>query len=321
MKLYFFTYIVLLFFCLFCFKISLAQTDTLSPAAVSYTSDGFIYKTDDGYVTGTNSRNDLCKAQEFVVIEDSGYYVQGALFWFGKKTIIGNDTGQIRLTMWNMDGIAGASDPNPGAIFPLSVLNFKKVSLHSIDTSSVNNMNNYHVAMFNEPIYVFQNYILGFDIGLNGDDTLVIMSSENGTGNQNKSVWQLQLNARWEPIDDNWFIPETQQPFDIELFIFPIVTYNNSNTEKIINNAELQMPNPFFVSQDWLTLNLKSTFDVSIEIISLNGQVICKNSYGKLPAGMHKLKLPLIVNNNSATVLVSVNLNSERIIKKIILQK
>jgi hypothetical protein len=266
-----------------------APTDTLWPGNAGPASTFvMIADSNGGYVLGTNSYHDVCKAQAFRV--DTGYIVEGAMFWFGCKKVLTGDS--VRFVLWKMDSLqgytmAGDEQPSPGTELA-SVMS----CMNDVDTASL--LQNAFVVMFPAPVTISEDYLLGFDMSGLTTDSIGLMSTSNGEGGGNELVWEKwSLNGTWHTLQSSgWGFPAL---LDIDAMILPIVDMSSAGTGEVlhINSLSCQIwPNP---AKEGFFIKLK------VQLASDNNTICLTDGQGRtlrslrsfsLTAGEHEVYLP-----------------------------
>jgi hypothetical protein len=260
--------------------------DTLWPGN-SLSASNFVLIADSlgGYVIGTNSYHDICKGQQFKV--DSGYIIDGAIYWFGTKKIVGG--GNLKFIVWRMDSLdgytmAGENEPSPG-----TELGYITVSINEVDTSSL--LDSTYVVTFPSAIPVIDDYVIGFDMSGLLNDTIGLISTSNGDGNGNELVWEKwYLNNSWHTLQaSGWGNPT---PLDVDAMILPIVDLSSFgiNQAPEINGLRCTaFPMP---SVAGFTLNIEvqkaSTYN-QVEIIDMTGKNILRLDAGSYTEGQNSV--------------------------------
>jgi hypothetical protein len=176
-----------------------------------------------GFLTGTNSRDDLSFADKFNF--NSGKQVNGALYDFAyAKT---NNAGIVLARVWDTTG------PNAS---PGNVIAQKSVSLLEIE----NDINNFQLTQvdFDNPPYINSPFYVGFTMVNAAGDSIAIYTNQADSVNTN-TAWL-------QNTDSDWFTFENQMTYEIKLSIAvkPIIC-NPVGIEDILKKPESKVfPNP-----------------------------------------------------------------------------
>lgn len=292
-------------------QINKIPTDTLEPLYWAAASGYTIYSNQDGgYVVGVNSYGDLAKAQEYWV--NDPYNLEGVMIWFGAKEVISPD-GEIKFSVWNMDGTTGWTTMGDGdQPCPGTVLVSEAVTTANVDTSS--SSTNAFVHMFTAPMWVSGDYAIGADFSNAKADTIGIVSSVDGDGNQGQLTWEQWSDGRWFTMLYAW-------PLDFEFGIFPIVDISSGLVENgsFINGIKLQSyPNP---AVDYVTVSyeISNPSNVSLQIYSMTGQLVKTVEAGHMAAGVHNMDLN-VSDLSKGTYVYSLVAGSNRLTKRMIIE-
>jgi hypothetical protein len=258
-----------------------AVSDTLWPGQSSSSSD-FVILPDSagGYVIGTNTYRDLCKAQQFKV--DSGYIVEGAIFWFARKTVVTNDS--LRFVIWKMDSTEGITSAGSQQKCPGTELAVVKASMQDVDTSS--SLSQAFVVWFDAPLAVYEDYAIGFDMSALQGDSVALWSTSNGSGGGAELVWEKwRTDSNWRTLQAaGWGFPAY---LDVDAMILPLVDMSSAGISDHANpgfSCQLHC-NPVNTS-----LVIKLTFSAdarnnTVRILDQQGKLLMQDHVSHWPAG------------------------------------
>ena len=259
-----------------------APTDTLWPGnAAPASAFEVLADSNGGYILGTNSYDDLCKAQRFVV--DSGYIVEGAIFWFARKTVVNNDS--LRLVIWKMDSTEGITSAGSQQKCPGTELAVVKASVQDVDTSS--SLGQAYVVWFDAPLAVYEDYAIGFDMSSLQGDSIALWSTSNGSGGGAELVWEKwRTDSNWRTLQAaGWGFPAY---LDVDAMILPLVDMSSAGISDQVNpgfSCQL-LGNPVNTS-----LVIKLTFSAdarnnTVRILDQQGKLLMQDHVSHWPAGV-----------------------------------
>lgn len=185
-----------------------------------------------GYIAGSNSFDDLAKAQAFAALQQPAE-ISGIVFWSAAKV---DDGGTVSAKLYALDGsgtdLGGATNAAPG-----TVLATGSKTLQRVDTAGFFNR-----IDFTNPYLVSTEFAVGLDFsGFSGDDEIGIVTNVDGDANGADMAWEKWSNGAWHSMNEAW-TSQTQADFD--LAIFPVVcTQNITGLEQAELNFGLY-PNP-----------------------------------------------------------------------------
>jgi len=258
--------------------------DTLQPGNLpNVTTPEFVMLTSDngGYILGTNGWNDKCKCEQFKV--SYHYKIEGAIYWFGFKSII--DTGLVQFGVWNMDGTTGTTHDTTNQTCPGTLFVSVTDTTTRIDTTSNSDLKHAYIAMFPLPVLVSSDYCIGFDMSKIKSDSIALVSTKSGEGGNKELVWE-----QWS-TDNKWYTLQGAQwdngTLDVDAMILPII----DNTIGMVENGDFfsgmklsqSYPNP---GQDECTISyefLTPPAAASLEILDQSGKRVYFNQ--NVPAG------------------------------------
>lgn len=209
-----------------------ATCDTISNYGSS--STGALYNPNDvgsagtGYISGTNSYNDVAKADKYSNYP-AGYRVNGAYLGFAYAYATnGNNTITVRV--WNSSGTGGT----PGTVLASQTLNFSTI---------VNNINAQQASYvsFATPVVVSGPYYLGIEFNPTSGDTIALITNLDG---------QTMPGTAWEKWSDNSWHNYNESPaswgVDVAHFIFPVMcsTSITVQEEQPVSSKFSVFPNP-----------------------------------------------------------------------------
>lgn len=241
-------------------------TDTLIPFGIANRDSLTVYPSDNvGYITGVNGYGDMAIAQQYPVVD--AYYVEGFLIYFGVKDVVGA-ADNLDAVMWDID--QGEPDVEMARI--------------TLNVGSDVTTAGYTSIDFADSIVVDNDYFLGVDLSTLTDDTLAVVSSNDGS-TTNRYAWVQFSDGSWSTIDEAW-----SDNMDIALVILAVVDQSTMdiNEQSFINGIKMETyPNPAsdVVNMDY---QLENASDVTIKILDVTGKVVQTEELGQKEAGQHK---------------------------------
>lgn len=284
-----------------------AVTDTLAPLGILNASAYRLFNsTGGGYVCGNNGYGDVAKGQQFLV--NQGYKIEGVLIWVGAKEINGS-AGTLNVTLNQLNGTAtttAGTGEGPGTVF-----NTTSLSMSLIDTSTT--FGTFATFMFPNASTVLQDYCVVFDMMQLGDDTIGVVSCEDGDAQGAELTFD-----KWS--DNSWhtFLEPNNWAMDIDMAIFPLVDLSTAgiNEGNFVNGIKMDqnMPNPVF-DQTEIRFEIESTADVKLFVTDINGRIVRVIEAGQLDAGLHNISLDL-GDLSSGTYFYSIQAGKNRLSKR-----
>jgi hypothetical protein len=210
-----------------------------------------------GYVSGTNSYKDLSKAEKFFSGSyTSGYQLAGGIFYFA-KSVDGNDSSQMKISVWDDDGTGG---------YPKTLLGSQNAYVKDFNSDST-----YTQLMFAQPIPVQGNFYFGLD-GFVYDspqsDTVALYSSSKNVFTN--TAYEMWIDSSWHAFNEpnNW-------NFKSRFFIAAILCNTDVGEYEIVNTTDepVFFPNP---AKDNLYINLgKSNLSYNeIKLMDASGRLV-----------------------------------------------
>lgn len=239
-----------------------------------------------GFIFGNNGYGDLAKAQTFAHTES--HVLRGALLRFGSVTYgSGNPDSKIRVNVYANNGV-GRTTNGMVVSAPDSVLAFKDVPFGSLPADG----SLFMVDLSDSSLAFFGMFSIGIDMTmLAAGDTIGLMSTTDGDGENRQAVWELEANGEWITV-----LTAFSWELDLDLAIFPLVDTNDplSVSEKITEAAIF--PNP---SAGPLALTLGSNAQWHVQLIGVDGRTTqTLDFYGEkttfdisdLPSGVYVIR-------------------------------
>ncbi len=301
-------------------NISKTPTDTLDPGnSMNATGYVLIGCQDGGYVLGTNSYGDYAKAEQFIVTPSSSYKIEGAIYWVGAKKIeIAGSPNTVDFTVWDMNGTNGTTTAGSGQQCPNTVLASVTMSMGDVDTSST--LSNAQIIMFTSPILVTSDYAIGIDVQNTYNDTIGMVSTQDGDGGGYELCWEKWNDGNWYTLQGGGWGGGT---LDIDMMVLPIVDMNTGNIDDnyfIFGMKMTAYPNPAR-NETTIAYELeKDANNVVIEILNANGKLVNKIEQGVQNKGVHSTNIDLSDLSNG-NYFISLNSNGQKLIKRIIIVK
>jgi len=179
--------------------------------------------TSSGYLTGTNSNDDISFAEKFST--NSGKQVNGLLLDFSRAST--TSAGIVLVRVWDATGVNGS---------PGTVIAQKSVSLQAI----ANQISNFQLTQvdFDSPPYVNGNFYVGFSILEALGDSIAVFTNQDDILNTN-TAWLQDSSNQWLPFEDT-----LAYGIKISLAIKAIIC-NHVGIEEIMEGpSSLAFPNP-----------------------------------------------------------------------------
>jgi len=267
---------------------SVINGDTVYPGNILNAQNFLLYELtgDSGFIVGTNLYGDIAKAQQFEIESGSaGYEIKGGIFWFAYKNSSGG--GDLKLSVWNMDGNTGITTAGENQTCPQSLLIEKSVPITDIDTSS--QLSLAHVQMFDTSVAVSSDYVMGIEMSdLAANDEIALVTSEDGEGNNFELSWEQWNNGQWASILAIYGA-------DFDIAIFPLLSSQAANVKDgnfIFGMKLSQAKRSFSRKCDKIEFELETnTKSVELEIYDIIGNRLIYKSLGSLPSGKHSVLL------------------------------
>ena len=271
---------------------SITQGDTVYPGNILNASGFTMYTVNDqdgqyaGYLTGVNAFQDQAKAQHFIV-NDEGYKIKGAMYWFGNKYVDGN--GNLKFNLWDMDGTNGTSTEGEGnQTCPGTVLASKELAIADVDTAAY--LSDSHVQLFDSAIEVTNDYAMGIDIeGLySNNDTIALVTSLDGDGNNMELSWEQWSDGTWKTLMYSY------GNLDVDIAIFPLLASEAANVPdgNFIFGMKMSSSQKS-IKSDAIIIDYeleKASSQVILEIYDILGNQLYHHKLGTKKAGTHTAK-------------------------------
>lgn len=220
-----------------------------------------------GFASGNSGYGEKDKIQEFEVLPDSNYVLEGCLFWFGYKHVESQpgDSSAVILKLYDMDSSALINGISRRV--PKTLLDTQTVLLEDLDTSSV-----FQMAitpwLFSSRL-VARNYSFGIDLNkLYFKDTVALYTTRDDEVDKQGLSWEFWQGG-WNTLFNNWGL-------NINLAVFPLVDLSNVGVGAIpgISSSGIRIypnPAPEYVSLAWKPV---SHGTASITLMAVDGRII-----------------------------------------------
>jgi hypothetical protein len=240
-----------------------------------------------GYIFGKNGYGDKAKAQTFAHTES--HVLRGALMQFGAVTYSsGNQESKIRVTVFANNGI-GRTTNGMVVNAPDSVLAFKDVPVSALPTDG----SLFEVDLSDSSLAFFGMFSIGIDLTMLADgDTVALLSTTDGDGENRQAVWELEANGEWITV-----LTAFSWELDVDLAIFPLVDVNDPlNVPDLTVDARL-FPNP---TSAIVTLELGTHSNWHTQLMGMDGRITSTLDFtgeratldlSELPSGIYVLRV------------------------------
>jgi hypothetical protein len=272
-----------------------SSIDTIGPGA-AFSAPVLYNSTNGGYVVGNNGYGDKQKVQIFYPTDVSfvpvPYTIQGALYWFGGKTVAGTP-GNVKLRVYKIDGV-GHTNLAMSAC-PNTTIVSDNVSMATVDTAlTLANISAYTFSTAAPQTTLnpdgYYSVGVGFDLtGLNVamGDTIGLVSSTDGDvdGAFPAASWEQWSTNEWFSFenDSNWNL-------SIDLAIFPI-GFNTASAqeETFLSGVSVSAVSPFTGAGQFTYHLLNNAQKASINIIDMRGSILYTKELSNVAAGKYIL--------------------------------
>lgn len=271
----------------FCVPSAPDNCSTVSDPFESNASGFALYPNNNGgYISGSNSFDDLAKAQSFSAPQQPSE-VAGIVFWTAAKV---DDGGTLIANLYSLDGagtdLGGATNSAPG-----TVLATESRTLQRVDTAGFLNR-----IEFSNPQIVSSSFAVGLDFSsFSGDDELGIVTNADGDANGADLAWEQWSDENWYSMNNAW---NSQNEGDFDLAIFPILCPQNvtgMDEEVVVFNL---FPNPnngqFTLLNSNVLEGTMRVFDVlgkQIEQQQINGHQVVEVDLRNNEPGIYLVKV------------------------------
>lgn len=240
-----------------------------------------------GYIFGKNGYGDRAKAQTFAHTES--HVLRAALMQFGTVTFSSGDPeSKLRVYVYANNGI-GRTTNGMVVNAPDSVLAFKDVPMSSLPTDG----GLFEVDLSDSSLAFFGMFSIGIDLTMLAEgDTVALMSTTDGDGENRQAVWELEANGEWITV-----LTAFSWELDVDLAIFPLVDVNDPlNVPDLAVDARL-FPNP---TKDLLTLHIGFRSHWQAQLMGMDGRIMKTFSFtddkatvdmSELPSGVYVLRV------------------------------
>jgi len=287
--------------------------------------------TNGGYVGGVNLSELDYWAQCYYL--DEGVQATGILAWVGVKDNISGSNSSILTTKLyytaDDEAIIG-EDQNEQNIYGMgpnyysgSPLATKSVTINDLDTTSYADPSLWQYFEFDAPVYVNNNFCIVADFStlrLNSDTAALVWDAiGNGLGMGLSQVSKDPTQYYWYACN-YYFSFGSGGTLDANLSLFLIVEKGSDvNSNSYFQGMQLTFPNITRDPELVLQFALQNASNTSIEIISINGQVVKSENLGMMSSGSHHTIMN-ISDLQPGMYLVSLNSQGSRLIKKLVIE-
>jgi len=265
----------------------------------------------NGYVTGTNSYNDLAFAERYNINgPDSSVMVLGLLAEFAGK--VNPASGKmVTFTIWDDLGTSQIISLNTSYNgFPGNILDTLSAGITGLGIGAT--VDTFKKFMFAAPGHSLSSFFAGYSINYNfstlDGDTIGLVCSKNGyrmggsfTTNQvindfGDTLYDTIINVQNATMesDNNWYDNYTQNDSIYNnLAIFPIVVIAPTGINSITRNNLTffgNYPNPACDNTN-IKFSLAGSADVTLQIMDMNGSILNSIKQNSLTSGIHLIPL------------------------------
>jgi hypothetical protein len=280
-----------------------AVNDTLWPGDFATGTPTLIGSSNGGFVTGNNGYGDLGKGQQFVISNTMS--IEGALLFFGAKQ--DGAGSSLSVDLMDLTGTTGTTSAGADQACPGAVLASASVAMADVDTTGFTEVSF-------TPTSVSSDFYVGIEMsGLASGDTLGLVSSSDGEGSE--LSWE-----KWS--DGSWYTLAAAWPLGIDLAIW--VLADNSQAASIedlgfFNGVKaIVSPNPV-VDNANLSIELENASEVTIDIVSSNGQFVYTSDRGHMAQGRHTMTVP-VSDFAAGTYFYSIAADGKRLTQRMIIK-
>ncbi len=256
--------------------------DTLGMAAFNAAPKAVYLDQNGGYAAGTNSFNDLVKAQSFEITQQSN--IREVLFYFAAKVKQAHDSiSYLTVAIYAMDG-SGISSGNTNTTAPGRILHSRKLLLDSIDTIAGHFTRvRFDWAPTDSSVL---NFAVGIDLShLDSSDKVALLTTKDSNSVKKDMSWEKRSNGQWQTMLQGW-------PLDLDFAIFPIVDpVLIGVNETTANTTKLSIsPNP---ANDFIELNfaLLNTSTATLKIADQSGKIVYQEPISSESKSLQKFRL------------------------------
>lgn len=254
-----------------------AITDTLKPASFITGTPTLYTYVGGGYTFGVNTLGDKAFAQRYNV--STSYIIEGIGLWIGAKKIVSTpDTLNVVFYYLTGPGTTSTGIVNDA---PDSAKLVIKVPVEDIDTTGLT-----FVAL-PDSFIAYVDYAIGLDFSGIVDDTLGLITTEDGDALGTELSWNQWSDHTWHTI-----LEPLNYHMDLDLGIFPITDMSSAGISRnyYIEDIKLSQnqPNPA-ISSTLIQYELNNRGRVSIEIYDLSGRILKTFDEGIQDAGQHNV--------------------------------
>ncbi|MGB4666410.1 MAG: T9SS type A sorting domain-containing protein [Bacteroidales bacterium] len=287
--------------------------------------------TGGGYVGGVNTNGYDYWAQCYYL--DEQVQATGILAWVALKDNISQSDASILTTklyyMAEDQAIIG-EDQNENPIYGMgpdyyegTALATKSVTINDLDTSSYADPSLWQYFEFDSPVNVNDNFciVADFSVLRSSQDTAVLVwdAIGNGLGMGFSQVCRDPNTYYWYAC--NYFFSfGSGGTLDANLSLFLIVEKGSEvNSNSYFQGMQLTFPNITSDPELVIQFALQNASNTSIDIISVNGQLVKSENLGMKEAGSHHTIMD-ISDLQPGMYLVSLNSQGSRLIKKLVIE-
>lgn len=287
--------------------------------------------TSGGYVGGVNNSELDFWAQCYYL--DEGVQATGILAWVGVKDNISQNDASILtaslLPLADNQTIIGKDQNNqnifgPGPDYYAGhILASKSKNINELDTTSFLNPALWELFEFDSPVSINNNFciVANFNAFRLNSDTAALVWDAIGNGfNMGFSQVSKDPSIYYWYSCNYYFTFGGGGTLDANLSLFLIVEKGSDvNSSSYFQGMQLTFPNLTSDPQLVIQYALQNASNTSIDIISINGQVVKSENLGMKASGSHHTIMD-ISDLQPGMYLVSLNSQGSRLIKKLVIE-
>ncbi len=291
------------------FSADRTPTDTLVPSGFQ-TSNLYLYNASqdpaDGFVFGTNSLDDLAKAQRFEVTGTVN--VEEVMYFVAYRS--GTGTVGFGLTAANGEGID--ADGNMVANAPGTVLAGIDIPLDQVDTANV------FLIALDEPLAISGMFYAGLEFSdLNNTNGEIAMYSTeaNAAGIDPNGSWEQWNDGVWHAVSGAWNA-------SLDMAVAVIIDAGSTNVGSIDRVNGLQMT---LLGGNPATSNVQVMYDLEhaakarLVVMDMKGARVVDTDLGRTMSGEHRMDLD-VTNWANGTYMVTIFADGLPMTKKLVVQ-
>ncbi len=288
--------------------------------------------TSGGYVGGVNG-SDIDYWAQCYVLEESVSAI-GILAWIGIKDNISEDNNSVltasllptnedeAITGFDDQGNATSYGPGPD-YYSGNILASSSVNINDLDTTSYADPSLWQYFPFTNPVYISSDFCIVADfksLRLNSDTAALVWDEfGNGLGLGYSQYCKDPTEYYWVACNCGLTF-SGGQGLDANMSLFLIVEKGSDvNSNSYFQGMQLTFPNLTSDPELIVQFALQNASNTSIDIISVNGQLVRSIDLGMKEAGSHHTTID-ISNLQSGMYFVSLNSQGSRLIKKLVIE-